>query len=305
MSSNFVTVSGTLASAVADAGTFTLSYPARPAPAPSGAIYNPGDFLAGGTHQLIINGSNVTFVDDFSIAFTNLTTITITNKSGATWAAGSTWILGLEMGGRPVFRTDNEARGTGKRMPRMLTHKTVQVNLGAPAAASANFYSTSATITAPASAVLAATMPDAPRNVVGAWTNSTTVTVVGFDEYGQAMTETSGSGTSFTGKKAFAKITSITPAATVTGATFGTGDVLGLPVFLPGANASYILKELQDGVVATAGTAVAGIRTSGGSTATTGDVRGTYDPNAACDGAKVFQLILSLPNPTDIGIAQA
>ena len=49
------------------------------------------------------------------------------------------------------------------------------------------------------------------------------------------------------------------------------------------------------GAAPTAGTIVAGVTTAGGSTATTGDVRGTYDPNAACDGSKVFELILALP----------
>ena len=46
-------------------------------------------------------------------------------------------------------------------------------------------------------------------------------------------------------------------------------------------------------------------RSSTTATATTGDVRGTYDPNAACDGDKVFQLLVTLPNPGYKGIPQA
>ncbi len=86
----------------------------------------------------------------------------------------------------------------------------------------------------------------------------------------------------------------------MTGATVGTGDVIGLPVFLPGTG--YVLRELQDGAAATAGTIVAGVTTK--ATATTGDVRGTYDPNAACDGAKAFQLLTFLGDPGFKGVAQ-
>ena len=109
------------------------------------------------------------------------------------------------------------------------------------------------------------------------------------------------------GKKAFASVTTTpTKSGSAAGTVkIGTGDVLGLPVFLPGTAAAFILKELQDGAVATAGTAVAGVTTAGGSTATTGDVRGTYDPNAACDGSKVFELILALPDPQFLGMPQA
>jgi len=303
--SNFVTLNGTLSSAVATSGTFTATLPIRPAPAPTTVgTWQAGDFLNGGTSQLLINGADVTFSNGFSFAISG-STLTVTNRGASTWPAGSPWYIALEMGGKPVFRTENEARGTQKRMPRMLRSSLVQVNLGTPATASANYFSTSATITSPAAAVLAATVPDVPRNVVGAWTNTATVTVVGFDEYGQAMTETSGSGTSFTGAKAFARITSITPSATITGATFGTGVLLGLPVFLPGTAAGYVLKELLDGAVATAGTVKEGTRTNGGSTATSGDVRGTYSPNSAPNGSRSYQLVLALANPTDIGQAPA
>jgi hypothetical protein len=44
--------------------------------------------------------------------------------------------------------------------------------------------------------------------------------------------------------------------------------------------------------------------TAGGSTATTGDVRGTYDPNAAADGARVFELVVALMEPGDLGMPQ-
>jgi hypothetical protein len=42
------------------------------------------------------------------------------------------------------------------------------------------------------------------------------------------------------------------------------------------------------------GTFVAGIRLAGGSTTTSGDVRGTYKPAVACDGSAVIQLIVAV-----------
>lgn len=126
------------------------------------------------------------------------------------------------------------------------------------------------------------------------------MTVTGKDVYGNTIVETSASGTSMAGKKAFKTITSVVPSANITGATVGTGDVLGLPMFLPGT--AYVLKELQDGAAATAGTVVAGVSTA--ATATSGDIRGTYDPNAACNGALVFDLIVALGDPDYKGIAQ-
>ena len=69
---------------------------------------------------------------------------------------------------------------------------------------------------------------------------------------------------------------------------------------LPGTG--YVIRELLNGAPATAGTVVAAVDTA--ATATTGDVRGTYDPNAAADGDRVFQLFAFLPDPSDRGEAQ-
>lgn len=102
------------------------------------------------------------------------------------------------------------------------------------------------------------------------------------------------------GKKAFKTITSVVPSANITGATVGSGDVLGLPVYL--GEAGDILAELEDGAAATAGTVVAGDDTD--PTATTGDVRGTYDPNSAMDGATKIDLVCALPDPKYKGLSQ-
>ena len=48
-----------------------------------------------------------------------------------------------------------------------------------------------------------------------------------------------------------------------------------------------------------------GIQTSGGSTTTTGDIRGTFCPPVAADGDIVFELFIALPDAGYTGIAQA
>src|SRR3546814_21201907 len=110
--------------------------------------------------------------------------------------------------------------------------------------------------------------------------------------------------TAASGKKAFRTVTAIGVSATTTAAvTGGTGDVLGLPVYLPSSGA--VLKELQDGASATAGTVVAGLSPLTKSTAATADGRGTYDPNAACDGSKAFALIAPPSAPRHPGRSEA
>jgi len=132
-------------------------------------------------------------------------------------------------------------------------------------------------------------MPDVPRNVVAAWTGTAILTVTGTDYYGQVQTEVSASGTSFTGKKAFATITSLVFNASVTLATVGTGSVLGLPfrtdsgdIFTP------MLSDAAD-----AGTFVRADLTVP-ATSSTGDVRGTYAPAGALNSQKWLAAIISV-----------
>ena len=302
-----INMSGTLGSSVAVAGTFTATLPARPGP--EYGNHNAGDVLYGVLHELYMGQQKLSWPKDFSFSISG-TTVTITNKTSAAWAAATDWRLGLDIPGTPIYRSDKDFTSGVRDVRRAARVQPVWVSLGAPAANSANGIATSQSVGAAASFNLngslvsgGAVVLDTPRNIVAAWTNTSTVTVFGFDEYGNAMTETSGSGTSFTGKKAFAKVTGVTSSASITGATVGTGNVLGLPMFLPGTG--HVVRELQDGAAPTAGTIVAGDTTSGGSTATTGDVRGTYTPNATPDGSKKFALLLMLMDPQFLGMAQA
>lgn len=398
-------VKGTLASSVADSGTFTVGYPDKT---------DSGSFIGAVNHKMNINQVNITSPKQFTLTF-GTSNITVTNKTGATLAAGAAFILQIEIAGiKPIGGFDN-----GNIAPdRAVASNVVLCNLGAPDAAASNAVCLSQSVTANTAALLngaTAGLLDNPRALVAAWTNAAIITITGKDEFGVTMVEKSASGTSFTGKKAFQSVTSVTFSADVTGATVGTSDVLGIPMFL--VSPSQVLAELQDNVslgragmtrslngtmadvstasiiyltspsagrikavyvaisaavtvadttvtistaagtvgtitipvsgsapgnvykldtglnntaiaagavitinsdgasstasvgswtveIDTAGTYVTGDQTAGGSTATTGDIRGTYKPNAACDGSKSFQLLLSLPNPKYGGLAQ-
>lgn len=301
----FSVITGALSADVANNGTITVSYP-------SGK--NKGSFYLAMGHVFVL-GSNaaqvLSFPSQFDITL-NASDITVTNKSGSTWAAGTAWRLQMEEQGKRAYRDD----ATRQLMASMTSADTFLVNLGSPIAASATSICTAQAVVGAGYATLNGALVsnsigvlDVPRNFQCVSSNAgdttQTVTVRGKDVYGNSMTETTTlNGTTIkNGLKAFKQITSVYCSAALAGnLTLGHNDVLGLPVFMP--SGGNILKELQDGATATAGTVVAGIRTAGGSTATTGDVRGTYDPNAAADGSRVFQLICAMPDPGNIGIAQ-
>ncbi len=300
---SFSTVTLRLASAVATGGTFTVSYPPGT---------TKGTFQRGVAHRMAVfadwGGDIITAPTTFTVSLGN-TAATITYNGATTLPAGSQVIVELDHGGPDSYRDTLDAKGLPARTQSV---DTVLIDLGTPIAADADGIFASAAITAAAPiasgsftgalAVGGAVTLDVPRNVVAAWTNAAVMTVTGTDEFGAVVVESSGSGTSLTGKKAFKTITSVAVSANVTGATVGTGDVLGLPFRLP--NAVHVLKEIEDFGAPTAGTVVAALAQGTKSTATTADVRGTYDPNSAADGAKSFALIVSVPDVHDRGNPQ-
>lgn len=281
----------TLAADVANSGTFTVGYP---------NFRDPGSYAGGIDHEVQSNTYGSLTVKNGKASFSfGASSVTVTNSSGQTLLAGTKIVVQLDRVGDPMAANK---LANGAKMARL---RPVVINLGAPDTADADGVCASQSITTTGTlngALVSGGIAvfDMPRNVVAAWTTTAVMTVTGTDEYGNVVVESSASGTSMTGKKAFKTITAVSVSTSVTGCTVGTGDVLGLPVFLPGAG--YVVSELQDGAKATAGTIVAG--STAVQTATTGDVRGTYDPNAACDGAKAFQLIAQLPDPTYRGVAQ-
>jgi hypothetical protein len=240
-------VETTLATALAAAGTLTLSYP-------SGT--NAGNFIGGIRHTLA-TGTNDVFPAPkyFTLSF-GASDITLTwGSSSPTLPVGTKLYVQLEMVGSSAQRTREGADPAPKRTAGTAVKL---LNLGAPDTADANGYVESQDLTAAgvfsvdttaAAAIAAAALDgiaDVPRNVVAAWTGTAVLTVTGKDEYGNTMVESSSSGTSFTGKKAFKQVTGISVSASVTALTVGTGVVLGLPVFLGSIN--QIVDERMNGV---------------------------------------------------------
>lgn len=245
---SFKTSQTTLGSAVADNGTFTLSYP-------DGT--SAGTFAAYG-HKMWVDKLQrlLSSPSDFTMSF-GASSITVTYLGATTLPAGA----------RVNAQLNIEGADNGEAVTRLeeadvkhsFLRNLVEVNLGSPDTADPNGYVESQDLTsagvfsvdtdaegALAAAALAGTA-DVPRNVVASWTGAAVLTVTGEDEYGNVMVESSASGTSLTGKKAFKKVTDISSSANITSLTVGTGDVLGLPFFV--GDAGQIVQELQDGTL--------------------------------------------------------
>ena len=291
----------TVGSAVATSGTITFSYPANT---------NAGSFAAYG-HKIWVDKFQrlLASPSDFTVSF-GASNITVTYSGSTTIPVGARVNAQFNVEGVDNGEAVNRLQDSSVKRAAVAT--PVLIQLGAADTADANGYVESQNLTSAgvfsvnttaAAAIAAAALTgtaDVPRNVVAAWTGTAVITITGTDEYGNVVVESSGSGTSLAGKKAFKTVTGISVSADVTSLTVGTGDVLGLPVFL--GNGDYVIKEYEDGADATAGTLVAGV--SSAATATTGDIRGTYDPNSAADGAKVFELVAILTEPKYLGVAQ-
>jgi hypothetical protein len=136
-----------------------------------------------------------------------------------------------------------------------------------------------------------------------------TLTVTGFDVYGQAMSEAITSSaavsTAVNGLKAFYLITSVTVSgATGTALTVGTTNVLGIPVRV--ANVAYVASVKSNNALAQDGGNFTAADTNTATT-TTGDVRGTYTPVTASNG--IVRTVMGIllpgiavgPNATRIG----
>lgn len=286
------TIEMVLASAVANAGTLVINYP---------ALRDAGSYALIG-HEIIVLGARLRNTADFTVSF-GTASITVTNASGETWPKGATLVAMFVRAG------DADAPVASDRMRDL---KLIEVNLGAPDTADVDgvftaFSGAAGAITLNGALASGGVVTfDVPRNIVidSGGADTAVLTFVGEDEYGVAMSEaiTLNGTTAVAGKKAFKTITSCTSSATISNGAFaGNGDVLGLPVYIPATGS--VVRELQDGAAATAGTVVAGVITE--ATTTTGDVRGTYDPNAACDGSRQFKLHIEVTDPANRGVPQA
>jgi hypothetical protein len=288
-------VSGTLAADVANAGTFTVTYPTG---------FSKGSFDLQGVNSLVIGGNTFRQPQHFTVSF-GASSVTITNASGSTWPAGASFIFGFSLPGVSGNRPENVPRLSANKA-RMLA--PVLVNLGSPAAAASTGVALSQSVAQNANFLLNGALVangvavfDVPRNVVAAWTTNAKLTIYGEDEFGNRMVEqTAAAAAAHTGKKAFKKITRITSDTAITAATVGTGNVFGSPVVVP--SAQQILQKFEDGVVVTNGTFVGA--DLGASSATSGDVRGTFAPNTAANGSVGFEFVALLGNPEAPSVPQ-
>lgn len=232
-------------SAVATSGTITFAYPAGRS-AGSYASFGHKAFVKGlQVHATVDNG-------DFSLTFNAVASgITLTWLKSTSIPANTEVVLQANMAGQ-----DDKEPWSIPGMKRMNYAPIMRIDLGSPKATDDDAIAESQTVTGVGTAFVlngvqsdlyggANVKLDVPRALTGGWTNTAIITVTGKDEYGDVIVEQSASSTSFTGKKAFAEITSITTNATITGAKIGISDVLGLPVFIESAH--QILGELRDG----------------------------------------------------------
>lgn len=127
-------------------------------------------------------------------------------------------------------------------------------------------------------------------------TTARTITISGYDYYGQPMTEAitvTTAGTAKSGKKAFYQIASATINGTATAVTIGTTDIFGLPVRC--FDAGYVVKVGWNNTLAQDAGTFAVADMTNPATSTTGDVRGTYQPSTASDGIKRLVMSIALP----------
>lgn len=173
-----------------------------------------------------------------------------------------------------------------------------KISLGTPVAASANYISTSSTISGTTALTLAHTALDVPRNVTavgGAGANAVLV-IVGTDAYGVAITETLtlNGVTSQVGVKAFKTITSVTPSSgSGSSVTVGIGSKLGLPVKL---NARPDLMQAWLGTAQDGG----GLTVVVGSTSASADPRGTVAFTTALDGSTEAVVYIAVDSTTTL-----
>lgn len=303
-----------LASQVASGGTITVAYPDNT---------SAGSFAPFG-HKMYARGLQAKFsVDagDLSMSFGG-SNITATYK-GATAIPANT---------KCVFELNELGEGGTDLPDTVVPAIPYRLKLGAPDTADPDGIAETQSASGAHNLVLngayadpyggVKAVLDVPRNIVvdSGGADTAVLTIYGKDVYGQAMVEsiTLNGTTAVAGKKAFKEINRIAASATIAnGAFVGTGDVFGLPAYVSAA--SQVLASIEDGVFTyalgydgdttgdpvavtslLAGTLVVGDQST--PTATTGDVRGTFDPTTAANGAKSFELLVLLTDPEYRGV---
>lgn len=250
MKKGFVTTPVTLSADVADAGTFTVSYPSG---------YNVGDFENAQGHYLALNGTNLVQPEDIGLSF-GATSVTVTNRTGGTLPANARGVFQFELIGAPVMA---QAKSDRRQLQNVQAVEAFEllIDLGAPSTLDADGIWDGVSVGATATTFAVSDMKaatanggvlDVPRNltVTGSSGADHVVTINGFDQYDEAMSETitANSTNTVQGKKAFKRVTDCAIAAGGAASKtldIGWGDILGLPVRI---DSQYqVVRELKDG----------------------------------------------------------
>jgi hypothetical protein len=236
-SKSFDIVDHTMAADVADNGTFTIAYP-------SGR--SAGNYAGAAGHKMFALQTYRSSPNDFSLSF-GASNITVTYLGSTTLPAGAA--VKFQLDRVAGDKTPDKAITNLQMIPAGLQ----LLDLGSPGTADSDGVCASQSVAAGAAFLIngllasnGAVVFDTPRNVVAGWTTESVLTITGKDVDGNTVVEKSASGTSHTGKKAFKSVSSVASSASITGATVGTGVVIGLPARV--ASASNILAELKNGV---------------------------------------------------------
>jgi hypothetical protein len=289
------TVKVSISSDVGQSGTFSLDYPAGR----TAANY-------GKDEDHTITAPSLTSLSsargEISVEF-GASNITVTVLAPITLPQGSIAFVNLNVAGVDVS-------GDDLADPVMMTRANIiDIFFGAPIASDSDGVAESQACTASSGLATgingalaadgAATM-DVARCVTATWTGTAILTVTGTDAYGEVLVESSASGSSMTGKKAFKTVTDIATSADITALSVGTSKVLGLPAFIGCDDDVLVARENADG--ATVGTLTIG--DTAAATATTGDVRGTYSPNGNPDGSRTFSITALMRSVSYLGVDQ-
>lgn len=124
-----------------------------------------------------------------------------------------------------------------------------------------------------------------------------TFTVSGYDIYGQPMTQALAGPNANTvnTKKAFWQVTNIAVnGAVATNTSAGSSDIYGIPVAV--IDGGYIAHAGWNGAFNIDGGTFVAADTTNPATSATGDVRGTYTPSSASNGAKRLVLGIVMPS---------
>lgn len=237
---SFDNVTFTLAAALAASGTVTVGYPSN---------RSQGNYdWSPGRHVLYAGGNKYVAPNDFTLTFNaNASNITLTwGASNATLPISTTCRLQIDRAGPDELAPPRTPFPSPLGVT-PLHYRPFLIDLGSPLALSSTGIAASQSVSANGSFTLALTTLDVPRNVTASWTGTAILTITGKDALGNTVVETTASGTSHTGKKAFKQITSITSNASITSATVGYGDVLGLPIAIN--TKEHVLAEFQDGAL--------------------------------------------------------